>query len=72
MDSVQLLLKEIGDFFGNDSVARGAVVVGGTALAVLLSGVRWFKKKPQDRVQIHVDAPHGQRVKIELGEDEGA
>ncbi len=70
MDEVRLWLQEIGQFLGNDNVARGAVVTGGTALAVILGAWRLLRRKTTDRVKVSVDAPKGQSVKIELGEEE--
>ncbi len=61
-------LEQVGTFAGNESMARGALVCGGAALAALGGAWSLLRKKKVDRVRVNVDAPLGQVVEVKVGE----
>ncbi len=67
MDLIQSFLLDVGEWFSDDRVKTGAGVVGGAVLATV---VGWFRKRKPDRVKVSVDAPAGEKVYIQLGEDD--
>ena len=65
----QDVLRQVGQWTGDDSVARGAGTVAGAMAAVLFGGYRWLRGKPKTRSVIHIDCEPGERVVVRLGED---
>ena len=67
MDEVQRLLSQVGEWFSDDRVKTGAGVVGGALLAIV---VGWFRKKRPERTRINIDCSPGEKLFVQLGEDE--
>ena len=59
-------LEQVGQWTDNKDLVRGTLIIGGTALTVLLTGWRVLHaKKDAKRVTAHIDVPAGTRVKFE-------
>ena len=62
-------LREVGDITGNASVGRGIITCVGAAAVILATGWRMLRTRSANRVKAWVDAPAGEKVLIQLGND---
>ena len=62
-------LRQVGNLTGDDSVSRGIVTCAGATVAALAAGWRLLRRNP-DRVKVSVDAPRGEKVFVQLGDDD--
>lgn len=63
--------SEVGELTGDTSVGRGLVTCVGMAAVVLTAGWRLVRRKKPDveRVKVVVDAPHGEKVSVQIGNE---
>ncbi len=64
------ILREVGEWTGDASVGRGAVTVAGAVAAVGFAAWRWLRGAPKRRSSIRIDCEPGEKVLVQLGEDD--
>lgn len=70
MEHLHGILKEIGEWTGDASVGRGAVTIAGATVAGVFAAYRWLRSVPKRRSRISVDCEPGEKVLIQLGDDD--
>lgn len=67
VDNVRNGLREIGELTADQNLTRGVMIVAATVIGTLL----WlFRRKSPTRTRVWVDAPAGEKVFVQTGEDE--
>lgn len=61
--------NEVGRITGDESVGRGIVTSIGAVAVVLATGWKLFSRRKTDRVVVSVNAPAGEKVYVQLGDD---
>lgn len=69
LNTIHNLLQDVGEWTGEASVQRGAITLAGTLAGVLFAGWRWLRK-PRRRSMVRIDCEPGEKVFVQLGEDE--
>lgn len=67
---VQQFFRDVGEFTGDSTTARGIVTVGVAVLAVGTWLFRWLRGGKPDRVRVNVDAPTGEAVCVRIGDED--
>ena len=65
----QQLTEGLSSIGGEDPAVRGAVLIGTGLIALLSLGTTWWRGKRPDRVKISVNAPAGEALYIQVGDD---
>lgn len=65
----QQITEGLASLGGEDPALRGGVLVGTGAVALLSLVTSWWRGRRADRVKVSVNAPSGEAVFIQIGED---
>lgn len=65
----QQITEGLASLGGEDPTARGAVLVGTGAVALLSLVTSWWRGRRADRVKVSVNAPSGEAVFVQIGDD---
>lgn len=62
------LLEQVGQYYQNENLVKGAITVGAAALTVLLTAWRVvFRKKSSERIIANINVPSGTQVHFTTG-----
>ena len=68
---IQSVLQEVGNWTSDDAVERGVLTIGGAVVASAFAAYRWLRgKSSKQRSRVVVDCEPGERVLVQLGEDD--
>lgn len=69
MNELKEVCHQVGEWATDSETGKGAIILASGMLAALFTGWRFLRRRKPDRTLIRVDAPPGERVRVDVGYD---